>query len=159
MQNDLYRRALAFREQNTKVIDDYAQFKQELEEPGGFFWAHWSGEREAEDRLQEETKATIRCIPFEGFKEQGKCLITGKPSSQRVLIAKAYRLVCATSTVKNDTEPMDGGVVKKSLFVTVLMTILCGVLWILFLAATHQAAVPEIDTPTHASAPAIAVQR
>jgi prolyl-tRNA synthetase len=90
MQNDLYRRALAFREQNTKVIDDYAQFKQELEEPGGFFWAHWSGEREAEDRLQEETKATIRCIPFEGFKEQGKCLITGKPSSQRVLIAKAY---------------------------------------------------------------------
>jgi hypothetical protein len=54
---------------------------------------------------------------------------------------------------------MDGGVVKKSLFVTVLMTILCGVLWILFLAATHQAAVPEIDTPTHASAPAIAVQR
>ncbi|MGH7492126.1 MAG: proline--tRNA ligase [bacterium] len=90
IQNDLYRRALAFREQHTKVIDDYEQFKQELDEPGGFFWAHWSGEREAEDRLQEETKATIRCIPFDGFKEQGKCLITGKPSSQRVLIAKAY---------------------------------------------------------------------
>ena len=90
MQNDLYRRALEFREQNTKAIDDYGQFKQQLEESGGFFWAHWSGEREAEDRLQEETKATIRCIPFEGFKEQGKCLITGKPSSQRVLIAKAY---------------------------------------------------------------------
>jgi prolyl-tRNA synthetase len=90
VQNDLYRRALEFRERNTKVIDDYEQFKQEIEEPGGFFWAHWSGEREAEDRLQTETKATIRCIPFEDFKEQGKCLITGKPSSQRVLIAKAY---------------------------------------------------------------------
>ncbi len=90
IQNNLYRRALEFREQNTKIIDDYDQFKKEIEEPGGFFWAHWSGEREAEDRLQEETKATIRCIPLEGERESGRCLITGKPSAQRVLIAKAY---------------------------------------------------------------------
>ena len=90
VQSNLYRRALEFREQNTKVIDDYEQFKKEIEEPGGFFWAHWSGERAAEDRLQEETKATIRCIPWEGMKEPGKCLITGKPSTQRVLMAKAY---------------------------------------------------------------------
>lgn len=90
MQSDLYRRALEFREKNTRPIDDYDQFKKEIEEPGGFFLAHWSGEREAEDRLQEETKATIRCIPLEGNKEQGRCLITGKPSSQRVVIAKAY---------------------------------------------------------------------
>jgi len=90
IQKNLYRRALEFREQNTKTIDDYGQFKKEIEEPGGFFWAHWSGEREAEDRLQEETKATIRCIPFESIKEEGKCLMTGKPSTQRVLIAKAY---------------------------------------------------------------------
>lgn len=90
MQKNLYQRALAFREQNTRTIDDYQQFKKEIEEPGGFFWAHWCGEREAEDRLQEETKATIRCIPLEGKQEPGTCMLTGKPSTQRVLIAKAY---------------------------------------------------------------------
>lgn len=90
MQKNLYQRARAFREQNTRTIDDYQQFKKEIEEPGGFFWAHWCGEREAEDRLQEETKATIRCIPLEGKQEPGTCMLTGKPSAQRVLIAKAY---------------------------------------------------------------------
>jgi len=90
IQANLFRRALAFREQNTKIIDDYEQFKQEIEEPGGFFWAHWCGERAAEDRLQEETKATIRCLPLETKPEAGRCMLTGKPSSQRVLIAKAY---------------------------------------------------------------------
>ncbi|MDZ7266708.1 MAG: proline--tRNA ligase [candidate division KSB1 bacterium] len=90
MQQALFERALAFRERNTYVIDDYEQFKQAIEEHGGFYWAHWCGEREAEERLQEETKATIRCIPLAGKKEAGRCLITGKPSSQRVLMAKAY---------------------------------------------------------------------
>jgi len=86
----LFRRALEFREQHTKEIDDYEQFKREIDEPGGFFWAHWCGDREVEERLQAETKATIRCIPLNGRQEQGKCMITGRPSSQRVLIAKAY---------------------------------------------------------------------
>ncbi|MCG3158255.1 MAG: Proline--tRNA ligase [bacterium] len=90
MQQALFERALAFRESNTRAIDDYAQFKREIDERGGFFWAHWCGEREAEERLQEETKATIRCIPLDGKPEAGRCLITGKPSSQRVLMAKAY---------------------------------------------------------------------
>jgi len=90
IQTDLHRRALEFREQHTKEIDDYQQFKKEIEEPGGFFLAHWSGEREAEERLQQETKATIRCIPLNARKETGKCMLTGKPSEQRVLIAKAY---------------------------------------------------------------------
>lgn len=90
MQQALFERALAFRESKTRTIDDYAQFKREIDEQGGFFWAHWCGEREAEERLQEETKATIRCIPLNGKPEAGRCLITGKPSSQRVLIAKAY---------------------------------------------------------------------
>lgn len=90
MQQALFERALAFRESNTRAIDDYEQFKREIDERGGFFWAHWCGEREAEERLQEETKATIRCIPLDGKPEAGRCLITGKPSSQRVLMAKAY---------------------------------------------------------------------
>lgn len=92
IQSNLYQRALAFRERNTREIDDYDQFKQQIDDPAQakFFWAHWCGEREAEERLQEETKATIRCIPLGGKQEAGKCLITGKPSTQRVLLARAY---------------------------------------------------------------------
>ncbi len=92
IQASLYQRALAFRERNTREIDDYEQFKQQIDDPAQakFFWAHWCGEREAEERLQEETKATIRCIPLDGKPEAGKCLITGKPSTQRVLVARAY---------------------------------------------------------------------
>ena len=90
MQKDLFNRARAFRDQNTRPIDSYEQFKKEIDEPGGFFWAHWDGDRATEDRLQEETKATIRCIPLEAKKERGTCMITGRPSPQRVLMAKAY---------------------------------------------------------------------
>lgn len=92
IQSNLFRRALAFRESKTREIDDYEQFKQQIDDPAQakFFWAHWCGERDVEERLQEETKATIRCIPLNGKQETGKCLITGKPSTQRVLIAKAY---------------------------------------------------------------------
>lgn len=90
VQADLFNRAQAFRDQYTRTVDSYEQFKREIDEPGGFFWVHWDGDRATEDRLQEETKATIRLIPLEARKESGKCILTGRPSEQRVLIAKAY---------------------------------------------------------------------
>ncbi len=91
IQHDLFKRALKFRDDHTFVIDDYADFKVKIEEPGGFFWIHWCGNRHCEDQLQEETKATIRCIPLKNpHKEAGKCLLCGQPSSQRVIAAKAY---------------------------------------------------------------------
>ncbi|MDZ7261624.1 MAG: proline--tRNA ligase [candidate division KSB1 bacterium] len=90
MQKNLFDRALAFREKYTFTIDDYEEFKKKIEEPGGFFWAHWCGNQACEDRLQEETKATIRCIPLDGKKETGKCLLCGGRSEERVLVAKAY---------------------------------------------------------------------
>ena len=68
----------------------YDEFKKKIEEPGGFFWAHWDGTRETEDRIAAETKATIRCIPFDRPKETGKCMVTGQPSEGRVVFAKAY---------------------------------------------------------------------
>ena len=90
MQSDLFARAKKFRDGNSHVLDDYETFKQQIDEPGGFFWVHWCGECACEDRLQEETKATIRCIPFEGDKDAGKCLLCGGKSKQRVVVAKAY---------------------------------------------------------------------
>ena len=62
-----------------RTADSYDEFKQLIEEPG-FVWAHWDGTRETEDKIQEETKATIRCIPFDRPKEAGTCMVTGKPS-------------------------------------------------------------------------------
>lgn len=89
--NNLFKQALKFREDNTFVIDEYEDFKKRIEEPGGFFWMHWCGKRACEDRMQEETKATIRCIPLENpHKEAGKCLLCGDPSHERVIAAKAY---------------------------------------------------------------------
>jgi prolyl-tRNA synthetase len=94
MQTDMYNRALAFREQNSKAIHDYQQFKKEVEEPGGFFWTHWCGDRACEDRLQEETKATIRCLPRITtniqLNNEGKCLLCGRAAKEQVVIAKAY---------------------------------------------------------------------
>ena len=68
----------------------YDEFKQKLEDPGGFLLAHWDGTRETEDRIAEETKATIRCIPFGRKKEAGKCVLTEQPSEGRVAFARAY---------------------------------------------------------------------
>jgi prolyl-tRNA synthetase len=90
MQADLFNRAKKFREANTHEIDSYEEFKKRIEEPGGFFLAHWDGTRETEDRVAAETKATIRCIPFSRKAEAGKCMVTGKPSAGRVVFAKAY---------------------------------------------------------------------
>ena len=90
IQRNLFERARQYRDEHTFVVDDYDEFKQKIEEPGGFFKIHWCGSRECEDRLQEETKATIRCIPFDQEKEEGRCLLCGKPSHGRVIAAKAY---------------------------------------------------------------------
>ncbi len=90
MQKDLFERARRFRDANSFEVNSYDEFKQKIENPGGFLWAHWDGTRETEDRIAAETKATIRCIPFDRPKEAGKCIVTSKPSEGRVVFAKAY---------------------------------------------------------------------
>lgn len=89
IQKNLFEKAKAYREQMTTTVDDYEEFKRKIEE-GGFILAHWDGTTETEERIKEETKATIRCIPFDGDKTPGKCMVTGKPSAQRVVFARAY---------------------------------------------------------------------
>ncbi|MCG8605074.1 proline--tRNA ligase, partial [bacterium] len=90
VQKDLYDRAKNFRERYTFTVDDYSQFKKEIDDPGGFFYVHWCGQQDCEDRLQDETKATIRCIPLETKKETGKCLLCSGESQERVVVARAY---------------------------------------------------------------------
>lgn len=89
IQDNLFKRALALRESKTTVVDSYEEFKEKIED-GGFFLAHWDGTPETEEKIKEETKATIRCIPLDGDPTPGKCMVTGKPSVQRVLIARSY---------------------------------------------------------------------
>lgn len=90
IQKSIYQKALDFREENITKVDSYEEFKRVLEEKGGFISAHWDGTEEEEERIKEETKATIRCIPLDAEKEDGVSLISGKPSSRRVIFAKAY---------------------------------------------------------------------
>jgi len=90
MQTDLLERARRFRDANSFEVNSYDEFKQKIEDPGGFLWAHWDGTKETEDRIAAETKATIRCIPFDRKKELGSCMVTGKPSEGRVVFARAY---------------------------------------------------------------------
>jgi prolyl-tRNA synthetase len=90
MQSTLLEKARKFRDANSFEVNSYEEFKQKIEEPGGFYWAHWDGTRETEDRIAAETKATIRCIPSNRPKEAGKCMVTGNPSQGRVVFAKAY---------------------------------------------------------------------
>lgn len=89
IQTNIYNRALNFRNANTKTVDTWDEFKMEIE-TGGFLSAHWDGTSETEDRIKEETKATIRCIPFDQVEETGVCVYSGKPSTGRVLFARAY---------------------------------------------------------------------
>jgi prolyl-tRNA synthetase len=89
MQKSLFDRAKAFRDAHVRTADSYDQFKTLIEEPG-FVWAHWDGTRATENRVQQETKATIRCIPFDGPQTPGNCMVTGAPSSRPVLFARAY---------------------------------------------------------------------
>jgi prolyl-tRNA synthetase len=90
IQKNLFEKAKTFQESRTQSVDSYEEFKVKLEKEGGFFLAHWDGTKETEQKIKEETKATIRCIPLEGDKEGGVCMVTGKPSKQRVIFAKAY---------------------------------------------------------------------
>jgi len=90
MQKVLFEKAKNFRSQRTTRVDDFETFKKILEEKGGFISAHWDGTEATEEAIKNETKATIRCIPMESSSEEGICVYSGKPSSQRVLFAKAY---------------------------------------------------------------------
>ena len=90
IQKDIYKKALSFRNENITKVDTYEEFKRVIEEKGGFISAHWEGTEEEEERIKEETKATIRCIPLDTEEEVGVSLISGKPSQRRVLFAKAY---------------------------------------------------------------------
>ena len=90
IQQGLYDRALAFREERTTVVDTWEEFVDALENKTGFISAHWDGTTETELAIKEKSKATIRCIPLGAVEEDGKCVLTGKPSKQRVLFARAY---------------------------------------------------------------------
>lgn len=90
IQQNLFDKALKFREENTRKADTWEEFVDLLDNHPGFIYAHWDGTPETEDKIKELTKATIRCIPFNNPQEEGKCILTGKPSKQRVLFARAY---------------------------------------------------------------------
>ena len=88
--NNILRKATDFREKNTFYVDTWAEFKDIIENKGGFIMAHWDGTPETEERIKNETKATIRIIPFDSPAEKGRCVLTGKPSERRVLFARSY---------------------------------------------------------------------
>lgn len=90
IQASMLANARSFRDQNITTVENYEEFKTVLESKGGFIAAHWDGTSETEEKVKNETKATIRCIPFDQIKEEGTCMVTGKPSQGRVLFAKAY---------------------------------------------------------------------
>ena len=90
IQSELYNKARRFRDTHITKVDSFEEFKNVLETKGGFIAAHWDGSTETEEKIKEQTKATIRCIPFETNKEPGKCVFSGKDSKQRVFFAKAY---------------------------------------------------------------------
>ncbi len=90
IQSSMFGKALSFRNQNITKVDSWADFEKVLKDKGGFISAHWDGTAETEELIKEKTKATIRCIPLNNPKESGKCVLTGKPSEQRVLFAIAY---------------------------------------------------------------------
>jgi len=90
IQDNLFQKALSFRENNTHVVDSWEEFEDKIKNKGGFLLAHWDGTSETEELIKEKTKATIRTIPVDGKQEEGKCVYSGKPSKQRVVFAKAY---------------------------------------------------------------------
>ena len=90
IQNNIYQRALDFRDSNIHYADSWDEFTDLLENKGGFIAAHWDGTGETEEKIKGLTKATIRCVPLNNKQEEGKCILTGNPSTQRVLFAKAY---------------------------------------------------------------------
>ena len=91
IQQNLYAKALAFRDANIRKVDTWEDFKVEIEK-GGFLLCHWDGTPETEEKIKEETKATIRCIPIDSCvcEEEGTCVYSGRPSHRRVIFARAY---------------------------------------------------------------------
>lgn len=89
IQDNIYQKALKMRDSRIQKIDSYEEFKEKIED-GGFFLCHWDGTPETEELIKNETKATIRCIPLDGEEEEGVCMVTGRPSKRRVIIARAY---------------------------------------------------------------------
>jgi prolyl-tRNA synthetase len=90
IQQTIYQKALDFRNQMTTKVDSWEEFNKVLNEKGGFISAHWDGTGETEEKIKEQTKATIRCVPLDGTLEEGKCVLTGRHSERRVLFARAY---------------------------------------------------------------------
>jgi prolyl-tRNA synthetase len=90
IQTSIFQKAFAFREENTHRVDTLEEFEHILDTKGGFILAHWDGTSETEEQIKERTKATIRCIPLEDDPEEGTCIFSGKPSSRRVVFARAY---------------------------------------------------------------------
>jgi prolyl-tRNA synthetase len=89
IQANIYQKALNFREENTFKVDTWDEFKSQIEK-GGFISAHWDGTSETEEKIKQQTKATIRCIPLDAVEEDGKCVFSGEKSAKRVIFAKAY---------------------------------------------------------------------
>ena len=90
IQENIYNKAFAFRKEMTTLVETYEEFKEVLQNKGGFISAHWDGTSETEQKIKDETKATIRCIPFDQVPEEGKCMYSGNPSTGRVLFALSY---------------------------------------------------------------------
>jgi prolyl-tRNA synthetase len=90
IQQNLFNKAKAYRDEHITRVDSWEEFEKVLDEKGGFVSAHWDGTAETEEAIKEKTKATIRCIPLNNEREEGKCILTGNPSTQRVLFARAY---------------------------------------------------------------------
>jgi prolyl-tRNA synthetase len=89
IQKNIYQKAFDFSTSVTREVNSYEEFNVDIEK-GGFLLCHWDGTPETEEKIKEETKATIRCIPLEGDQTPGVCMVTGKPSKQRVIFARAY---------------------------------------------------------------------
>ena len=90
IQQAMYQKALSFRDEHITRADNWDDFVRLLDEKGGFISAHWDGTAETEEAIKDKLKATIRCIPLDNPAEDGKCILTGKPSKERVLFARAY---------------------------------------------------------------------
>ena len=90
IQENIYAKAKKYQQERITEVNSYEEFKETLDSKGGFVLAHWDGTAETEEKIKEETKATIRCIPLDQIHESGKCIFSGKDSKGRVLFAKAY---------------------------------------------------------------------
>ncbi len=90
IQENLFNKVTKYRNEKTFTAKNYKEFKEIISEEGGFIYAYWNGSKEVEEKIKKETKATIRCIPFGEDSEKGNCIVSGEPSSQKVLFAISY---------------------------------------------------------------------